>query len=38
VLVDPDDVGFFVRVVVTATNESGSTASGSDLTDQVSGS
>jgi hypothetical protein len=38
VLVDPDDVGFFLRVVVTGTNDSGSETSASELTDQVAGS
>jgi hypothetical protein len=35
VLVDPDDVGSYLRVVVTATNDSGSDTSTSELTDQV---
>jgi len=34
-VVDPDDVGSYVRVVVTATNDSGSDTSTSDLTDAV---
>jgi len=37
-LVDPDDVAAFVRVVVTAANDSGSDTSTSELTDQVAGS
>jgi hypothetical protein len=37
-LVDPDDVGSYIRVVVTGTNESGSDTSTSDWTDQVAGS
>ena len=35
VLVDPDDVGSYLRVVVTAANDSGSDTSTSELTDQV---
>jgi rRNA processing protein Gar1 len=38
VLVDPDDVGSYLRVVVTAANGSGSDTSTSELTDQVAGS
>ena len=37
-LVDPDDVGAFIRVVVTGTNDSGTDTSTSELTDQVAGS
>jgi hypothetical protein len=37
-LVDPDDVGSYVRVVVTGTNDSGTDTSTSELTDQVAGS
>ncbi len=37
-VVDPDDVGFYIRVVVTATNDSGSDTSSSELTDQIAGS
>ena len=37
-LVDPDDVGSYVRVVVTGTNDSGSDTSTSELTDLVAGS
>jgi len=37
-LVDPDDVGSYIRVVVIGTNDSGSDTSTSELTDQVAGS
>jgi hypothetical protein len=37
-VVDPDDVGAYLRVVVAATNDSGSETSTSELTDQVAGS
>jgi hypothetical protein len=36
-LVDPDDVGSYIRVVVTAANDSGTDTSSSELTEQISG-